>query len=72
MHGKVCDVTGATGALGEPAVVGLAKRGAATRQFFKRTRPAEASPYARDPQVQRRLWEVSETLAGLRSESGSP
>lgn len=42
-----------------------------TGRFFKRTRPAEASPYARDPQVQRRLWEVSETLAGLRSRSGS-
>jgi NAD(P)-dependent dehydrogenase (short-subunit alcohol dehydrogenase family) len=36
-----------------------------TGQFFKGRRAIRSSPYARNPQVQRRLWEASADLAGL-------
>jgi NAD(P)-dependent dehydrogenase (short-subunit alcohol dehydrogenase family) len=35
-----------------------------TGQFFDRLRVAEPDPSARDPEVQRRLWELSLTLTG--------
>ena len=34
-------------------------------RFFKSGREIEAPPYTRDPDVARRLWEVSSTLTGL-------
>jgi NAD(P)-dependent dehydrogenase (short-subunit alcohol dehydrogenase family) len=37
----------------------------ANGQFFHRGRAIEPPPYTRDPDVQRRLWEVSEQLTGL-------
>ncbi len=33
--------------------------------FFHKGKPIDPPPYARDPDVQRRLWDVSERLAGL-------
>ena len=36
-----------------------------TGKFFKGKRQIDASPYARDPDVQRRLWEVSSALTHL-------
>ena len=37
----------------------------ATGQFFHRGRAIDPPPYTRDPDVQRRLWEVSAQLTGL-------
>jgi NAD(P)-dependent dehydrogenase (short-subunit alcohol dehydrogenase family) len=37
----------------------------ATGQFFHKGKPIEPPPHTRDVDVQRRLWEVSEQLAGL-------
>jgi hypothetical protein len=36
-----------------------------TGQFLKGGRPIEPDAYARDREVQRRLWEVSAALVGL-------
>jgi len=37
----------------------------ATGQFFHKGKPIDPPPYTRDTDVQRRLWEVSERLAGV-------
>jgi len=38
---------------------------AATGQFFHKGKPMDPPPYTRDVEIQRRLWDVSEQLAGL-------
>ena len=37
----------------------------ASGQFFRKATQIDPPPYTRDAEVQRRLWEVSEQLAGL-------
>lgn len=40
-------------------------------KYYIRRRPAEPHPSAHDTSIARRLWEVSESLAGLRPSAGS-
>ncbi|HEV8594702.1 MAG TPA: SDR family oxidoreductase, partial [Thermoplasmata archaeon] len=41
-----------------------------TGGYFIRRKPAEPNPIAKDAEVARRLWEVSESLTGLRTADG--
>ncbi len=43
----------------------LAPEYARTGRFFSKGREIDAPPYTRDPEVARRLWDVSATLTQL-------